>query len=184
MEETIFSGKRHGASGYVQEAHWVQQPVPSASTEPSEARSASYICVKWALCAASTSIIASKSKLSSTSPTVCTKIPLDIPLSFCLQSSREPQPGGQLQHFPYLPQELVAHISRTSCLSTMVLTSNVAQWLNPAAWAHAANCASFILPPPKMKGRPQTDLETPADWPIPKIPWYRPDAGCRRNPGG
>src|SRR5699024_11233778 len=58
----------------------------------------------------------------------------------------------------------------TSCLSTIVLTSNFAQWLNPAAWAQAANCASFILHPPKMKGRPQSDLETPADWPIPKIP--------------
>ena len=113
----------------------------------------SYILVKRSLWTASTSAMPSRSKLSSTSPTVCTRMPRVIPRSFSPHSSREPQPGGQLQHLSYLPQVLAAHMSRTSCLSTMVFTSSFAQWVNPTAWAHAANCSScIILFPPKSQG--------------------------------
>ena len=60
------------------------------------------------------SAIASKSKLSSTSPIVWIRMPLEKCFAFSAISSSVPHAGGQAQFVSYFWQRPAAHISRTS----------------------------------------------------------------------
>ena len=78
-------------------------------------------------------------------PMVCTWIPWVQAFSRRSHSSRDPQPGGQLQRFPYWPQELPAHMSRTSGLHAIALGSRGDQAEKPASRASRARVSYEII---------------------------------------